>query len=239
LSNRLRPKWIGTVGLNPKTRGIYEAMGYHTGQLTRHFMLNEGLARLSLAVLPASSMTLPLASGDTDLQRLSREHYWSATEGLGLDEANQFPRKSRALFEARYLHHPFYEYRVFLASADGAAALVVVRPCRHADALALRVVDFLGEPSVIAGTGGAFVQLLKEEGAEYLDFYASGLDKELGAAGFGNLAHYEGLILPGHFEPFEQRNVNLLYSLYGSKGRLIVCKGDADQDRPNRLEDRP
>jgi len=228
LTKALRPRWIGTIGLNPATRGIYEVLGYRVGQLARHYLLNPALAGRKLALVP-EGVSIPTPTGATPLRPLTAADFWSATDGL--DFGDQVPRKSRALFENRYLRHPFYEYRLFLAVEGTTAAIVVLRACHHDGAVALRVVDVLGTPAALAGTGTAFAGLLAEFGAEYLDFYASGLEAELAAAGFGR---EDGVILPGHFEPFERKNVDLLYSLSGPEGRLILCKGDADQDRPNQ-----
>ena len=228
--------WIGTVGLNPATRGIYDALGYTTGLLTRFCLINPAIGTYALARLPAGLAPSAPAIGDTVFQPLSAAGFRAATEGLGLDAAPHMPRKTRAYVESRYLAHPFYDYRVFLATLGSAAGLIITRFCTHAGAKALRVVDFIGAPEVLAGAGPAFADLLRDDMAEYLDFYASGLDDELRAAGLVDCAGVEGLILPGHFEPFERRNVSLLYSLRGPAGRRVICKGDADQDRPNLPE---
>ena len=233
LSQRLRPRWIGTVGLNPATRGIYQALGYRVGLLARRYLLNPAMSVYRLATVPAG-FRFPAPTGATALVPLSAADFWSATEGLGLDSGDQVPRKSRAVFERRYLRHPFYEYRLFLAVDGAAAAIVALRACGHDGAVALRVVDILGAAAALTGTGAAFARLLPEFGAEYLDFYCSGLDDELAAAGFGIVTAEDGLILPGHFEPYERSNIDLLYCLSGKGGRVVICKGDADQDRPNR-----
>ncbi len=228
--------WIGTTGLNPATRGLYDALGYATGLLTRFCLVNPAIGDYALARLPAGFATPP-SSGETVLHPLSRGDFRAATEGLGLDAPPQVPLKTRAYVESRYLAHPFYDYRVFLARRGGLAGLVVTRLCAHDGAVALRVVDFLGAPEVLAGAGPALAGLLRDTGAEYLDFYCCGLDDELRAAGLVDCAAVEGLVLPGHFEPFEPRNVPLLYSLRGPAGRRVICKGDADQDRPNMLDE--
>jgi len=137
----------------------------------------------------------------------------------------------------RYLHHPFYRYRAWLATGGSASAVFITRNCTHDGAVALRIVDFLGAPRVLAKAGAAFQRLLAEYAAEYLDFYCCGLSEELAAAGLRDLQGDAGLILPAYFEPFVARNVDLHYALKGPGGRLIICKGDADQDRPNMLQD--
>lgn len=235
LTSRLRPRWIGTVGLNPATRDLYRALGYRVGTLDRHYLLNEAKAGQVLARLPSQWPEMPRPGGDATLQPLSAATFMEVAMARDLDRNRQTPRKSLVYFQRRYLQHPFYEYRAYLVTDKDAAAVVMTRACRHDGAIALRVVDFLGDPAALAGSGPAFRRLLDETGAEYLDFYCSGLAAELAAAGFKILAAEDRLTLPGHFEPFDRRNVDLMYALLGEGAPDIVCKGDADQDRPNSV----
>jgi hypothetical protein len=230
LAARLKPKWIGTAGLNPQTRGIYDAMGYRTGALDRFYRLNEGTAGHRLADIPADWPPQPQPTGDGTLRALTEEE-------TALDESDQAPRKTPALFRRRYLAHPFYDYRLYLAVTGNDSALIAMRTCGHEGASALRIVDLLGSAAALAGCGPAFDALLRESGAEYLDFYCSGAAEALAAAGFRRLARDEGAVLPSYFEPFERSNVDILYALKGPGERLVICKGDADQDRPNMLGD--
>jgi hypothetical protein len=239
LDSMLAPKWIGTVGLNPATRGIYQALGYRVGMLTRHYMLNNALTGHQLAVVPAGFERHTNFSSGAKLLELDRSNFLALTDPFDLDASIQVPRKTKAYIHARYLMHPFYTYRAFLIIDRADAGIAVIRECSHQGASAIRVVDYLGSAAALTGAGAAFQQLLQQTGAEYLDFFCSGLGDELSAAGFSTLpaADASGLILPGYFEPFERSNVDLAFSLRGPDGLLVVCKGDADQDRPNLLED--
>jgi RimJ/RimL family protein N-acetyltransferase len=234
LSAREPAGWIGTVGLNPATRPIYEALGYRTGKLARHYLLNPEIEFRLARVPPASSP--PKLSSGTTLTPIGPSDFLQATDGLGLDDADQIPRKTRAFLYRRYLKHPFYRYDAFLARDGDHHGVVVVRACSHGGAEALRVVDYLGSPIALARSGRAFDLLLAEYGAEYVDFYCSGLAEELAAAGFRVVDADGELVLPGYFEPFVVRNVDLLFAIKGPPGRLVICKGDADQDRPSQLD---
>jgi hypothetical protein len=231
------PKWIGTVGLNLATRGIYQALGYHVDILSRHYMLNGAVTSFRLATVPdAFRAGSTLASGAA-LQELRPDNFWSLTGNLGLDEGAQVPRKTRAYIYRRYLAHPFYRYRAVLITDRQHAAICVVRQCDFEGASALRMVDFLGAAAALARAGAQFQELLRQTGAEYIDFFCSGMRSELQAAGFLELppAAKSPIVLPGYFEPFERSNVELAFSLRGPGDTRIVCKGDADQDRPNLL----
>ena len=228
--------WIGTVGLNPATQEIYRTLGYDTGTLARHYLLNPELEQFRLAVVPSGLRRPVISTGETQFTPLTADEFLGITAPLGLDACEQVSRKTPLYLLNRYLYHPFYRYRAWLGRNGRHAAVLITRECIHAGATALRVVDFLGSPEVLAGAGGAFRQMLVASGAEYLDFYCSGLGDELAAAGLRVVGSDENLILASHFEPFELRNVDLLYAIKGPVGRLVICKGDADQDRPNQLK---
>ncbi|MBX3550818.1 MAG: hypothetical protein KIT85_00230 [Pseudolabrys sp.] len=228
--------WIGTVGLNPSTRGIYELLGYKTGVLSRYFLLNDELGSFRLAAAPDGFSHQRPDSGGTKFSVIEPNNFIEIVDSLALEPSISIPAKSPRYLYQRYLQNPFYKYEALLAEdEDGASAILVIRRCEHAGAYAIRIVDFMGAPKAIAGAGDAFRRLLRNSGAEYLDFYCTNLDAELSMAGLSRQEEVSGLILPSHFEPFEKRNVELTYALKGSVGRAIVCKGDADQDRPNSL----
>jgi len=228
--------WIGTVGLNAATRGIYDALGYVTGRLSRFFVIHPRMRDFYLAQIPTNRSRPALFRSPARFAELSAADFLTRTQMLAGEVNGDGPRKTPAQFLARYLEHPFYDYQAWLLEREGAQCVLIIRACRHDGHGALRVVDFLGASSVLEQAYNVFEELLVLYEAEYLDFFCSGLDAELRSAGLLDVADVPELILPGHFEPFERRNVELLYSLKGPDCRNIVCKGDADQDRPNLLD---
>ncbi|WP_431204216.1 hypothetical protein ACQ86E_03555 [Bradyrhizobium betae] len=237
LDSVMTPRWIGTVGLNLATKGIYQALGYHVDMLPRYYMLNSAMTNFKLVTVPPQSATITAPSTGASVRELDRDCFWAATEILGLDTSPQVPRKTRAFIHGRYLSHPFYRYCVALITDGPHAALCVLRRCEAEGASALRMVDFLGDSAALQRAGTGFQELLQTSGTEYIDFFCSGLQSELEAAGFQRLppAKDATIVLPGYFEPFERSNVELAFSLRGPGDMRIVCKGDADQDRPNLL----
>jgi hypothetical protein len=245
LERSFAPRWMGTVGLKPSTRGIYDALGYRTGVMERHFLLHPSREEFVLATgVDAAAHRAahredprPVARrADATLTPIAAEVLLASTEGLGLDDGPGAPARTRRQVLERYLTHPFYDYDVHLARASdtGPAALLVTRVCEHDGARAVRIVDIVGDPSALAGA--PLVDLVITDDAEYLDAYSVDGADALRAAGMRPLAQAPGLVLPGHFEPFEQRNVELSWALkgpVGPGGLTIIGKGDADQDRPS------
>jgi hypothetical protein len=124
-----------------------------------------------------------------------------------------------------------------LGLRDGAAptGVLVARVAEYAGCRALRIVDLVARPDTIARLGGVVDALLVETGAEYADLYNTGLDPRLlDRGGFMRIDPDGPDVVPDHFEPFERRNVRLWYAFTGEP---VLYKGDADQDRPNRMSD--
>lgn len=226
---------IGTLGLNPATRGIYEALGYRTGALTRFALVRSGGPSRVLATIPDGWNPPRVVPGRTVFTEVADADFLERTAGSGVAASSLPPFKTCGYIRERYLQNPFYTYSAWLATEGPRQGVLITRLCTHAGASALRVVDFIGDPLVLAGAGTAFETLLQSSGAEYLDFFSEGISSELKTAGLFDAAQVPGLVLPGYFEPFDRGNVRLLYALRGPTSRAVLCKGDADQDRPNQL----
>ena len=167
--------------------------------------------------------------------RLTEGNLAEATECLDFGTKTS-PRRSVNYVLNRYLRHPFYRYEAHLAEGSGnKAALLITRLCHHDGASALRVVDAMAAPDILADCGEALRVLLANSSAEYLDFYSSAHRDALLRAGLDEVGEHPGLVLPCHFEPFERSNIELNYSFLGAEGEIAIFKGDADQDRPSRL----
>jgi hypothetical protein len=231
LQKRIRPRWIGTVGLNDYVRGIYTALGYATATLDRYYRLNGVRTADRLIICPADWPDPAVTDGSTRLVPIDAAALAALDPAIG---AHQSPRKTAKGLVARYLSHPFYDYRAY--RVEGAeTAVIVTRLCAHDGACALRIVDLLGPASALAGSAAAFDALMAETGAEFVDFYLSGHGDALAAAGFSKLDASGALVLPSYFEPLDRTNVDVVYALKGPHEGLTICKGDADQDRPNIL----
>src|SRR5205085_2782656 len=127
----------------------------------------------------------------------------------------QAPRKTAAYFRSRYLQHPIYRYQCFVLNRIGApVGLLATRVATHAGARALRVVDYIGPSETVPELGTPLLAQLRETGAEYADVYNSGIDPQLFArAGFSRVEPGGEDVVPDHFEPFERRNLRILFAV--------------------------
>lgn len=221
LSRVVPHRAIGAVFPAEATAPIYRAMGFHVGEL-QHY------------VMPANAAPGGRSGGDRPtIRRLSSDDDFAS---LALTDPDaRLPRKTAEYFRRRYARHPLYTY-VVAALLDGGmpAGMLAARIAEHRGTRALRIVDFLGAPGLLARSGSAVRSLIDETGGQYADVYNAGIDAEVFAeAGFARVDPDGRLIVPDHFEPYEPRNVRLWFAFKGP-GRPVLFKGDSDRDRPNR-----
>jgi hypothetical protein len=223
---------IGALGLNPATVPIYKALGYRVGELHHYVRVNQAYESLELASLTPRTAPPHVTGTRLTAYRLTRDDEFDA---IRLTSPGA-PRKTAEYFRTRYARHPIYAYTVIaLLDAGTPVGLMAARTAEHGGRRALRVVDVLGADEVIARTGPIVRTLLDELDAEYADVYNSGIDADaFERAGFWRIDPDGPDVVPDHFEPFERRNIALRFSWKGPQ-TLVLFKGDADQDRPNRV----
>jgi len=150
-----------------------------------------------------------------------------------------FPDKTLDYYRNRYLDHPGYNYKIYgLYASTYLKGMFVTRGVSNGSDSAIRVIDYFGKTQDLAGSYGAIQKFLQASKSEYLDLLSYGLAEEhLAQAGFCKLNHSnEDIIIPYYFEPLEQSNriVNWAFKTRETEP-FVLFKGDADQDRPNRL----
>jgi hypothetical protein len=222
------------LGLNPATVPLYNALGYGVGELHHYVRPNTRIDAFELATLSGACRPPHGERPWLEARRLAQDADFDAFRCAPSDDPT--PRKTAEYFRTRYARHPMYEY-IVIALLDGGnpAGLMAVRTAEHAGRRALRIVDFCGPGDVLARTGPVVEALLHELNAEYADVYNTGLDRTVfERAGFRWIDPDGPDIVPDHFEPFERRNVRLWFAWKGTR-HAVLFKGDADQDRPNRV----
>lgn len=228
---------IVTLGLNEEVAEIYRRLGFTTGALTHWIMPDPDYRGPLLAYYPEPPQhSLPPSASGLHLRELTR------AELVGLDpeplNTGMLPAKSPAYLATRYLDHPWYDYRVHALEGDcGIKALMVTRCAEAEGTYALRIVDYLGDPQALVDARAALHHLLRCATAQYIDFMVHGLDDAtMSHAGFHNVARLQGAIVPNLFEPLVMENRPIPFAIHAPEGTpMLLCKGDGDQDRPNRL----
>ena len=100
-------------------------------------------------------------------------------------------------------------------------------------AAVVRLVDFIGEDSVLPRLGAALDAILNREGAEYMDCYNAGIPADVWlAAGFTERVEGDGCIIPNYLTPPLHENTEYYY-FTNKPENFVMFKADGDQDRPN------
>ncbi len=226
---------IAVSGINPTHPPMYRALRYRVEELRQFFIVNPDKAHRLIQAPDGERLPKPSGGGSEFIEMKEDQLSALAPECIASDAV---PGKSPIYFSNRFLRHPFYRYRVFLANGERhRPALFVTRVAEHDGARALRIVDFSGDPNAIAYSGAAISALMNEEQAEYADFWQLGLpDEHFAAAGFAQLDPDGPIIVPNYFEPFTASNGRMLCAIRsGTTTPAVICRADGDQDRPNQF----
>jgi len=230
-------KNVGTVGINQNVEPLYRMMKFNTGILDHFYIVN------------SSKQTYKLICGNVKthhhtinknirLHLLNNENELPEFCSKLLNREINFPIKTVNYIINRYLKHPFYKYKIFgIETNNVKTALLICRTAHAIGASAIRIIDIQGTFSEMSGSYGAFQELLRQSGAEYIDLYCHGLNNEhIIAAGFTLKTPENDIIIPNYYEPFTQSNVDIRYAYHTAvKNHYIIFKGDGDQDRPNHI----
>ena len=108
----------------------------------------------------------------------------------------------------------------------------VCREDNYLNSKCLRLVEYFGNTKKIPFLGNDFQYICSKNKYEYIDFYNYGIKKKLLTKIGFVLKSSKKDIIPNYFNPFI-KNILLRYAYFPKKNKMIIFKGDCDQDRPN------
>ena len=223
---------MASPGSNKKLRGLYRYLGYDFGAMRQWYRLNPKAAEYSIAKV--ENRLVPDTKTQAEFVPLPT---WDAlTASFDLDayrESAPKPYKEPAYLKRRYYEHPVYRYLVYgvCDTHHAVKLLLVFRKEPLGGACALRLVDCIGDFSLLSSATGLLDTLLAKTSAEYVDCYEIGLDEQLMLDGGWLRVSESGNIIPNYFSPFVQENIDVFY--FSSDPDVVLFKGDGDQDRPS------
>ena len=226
LEMKIQPQSIGSIGINAEVKRIYDILGYDTGVLKQYFILNPGIKDYRIANFK-KKQTL-----------VSRRPSTSFVKEIAIEDVEQLnfsfnPVKSRKYIENRYLNHPCYKYMLLGAYNKNTLKLVfVVRKIVINESSCIRIVDIQGELADVNSVHESIISILQSHDSEYMDCLNYGLPEKLFSNWGFNLRNSE-TIIPNYFEPFLQKNADILVACKSKSPNYLVFKGDSDQDRPS------
>ncbi|MCR5701972.1 MAG: hypothetical protein K6G76_07505 [Lachnospiraceae bacterium] len=226
------------VGVNKDTATPLHQRHFNvaTGILNHYYMLNNISTYKIAKIVKPCYLSADINNDSYFLREASDiqvvEKYFSF-----LDKITTYPYKDGWYVKHRFFDHPVYKYKVMLIMENDveAEAVIILKDVVKDDRHVIRIVDYMGDISALSGVTNQLYKLM-DDTCEYIDFYCFGYDEqEIINAGFVKREIDDENIIPSYFEPFEQRNVDYWFNSDAPEN-FVICKADADQDRPNIIE---
>ena len=222
---------MAVIGINSNHPPMYKALGFQVHELGQYYLANPYTSQ-NLIQNPENLSLATAIFGRANLKRVD----YSDLENIRFSALKTSAFKTIEYFKKRFILHPFYHYELYGIFLDSSLrAAIATRIAEHNGSRVLRIVDFIGEISILSDCGSAFQKLMAEQHLEYMDFWQCGISPEvLARAGFHKVDPTGELICPNYFEPFVAENSRITCCVKGSLDEsFIVCRADGDQDRPN------
>lgn len=221
--------FIGAIGISDQALPIYQRLGYKTGRMD-HFVIFNSEIPGYIALGAPENMNYSDASPPEKLDFVSDKNLIEA-----ICRKSNSPKNSEYLIN-RYSKHPSFVYTPYLYFQQEKQCVVITREIEVGPNKICRIIDGVGDISILAEAASSFNQLAKISRYEYVDLYVTGLDPdEMKSNGYFVREEYSQTIVPNYFEPFEQKNVELVFAWneFGKNSQVTLFRGDSDQDRPN------
>lgn len=216
--------------IRPGTIPFYEFLGYTGGRIDHYYRLaprdSYRLARVADPAFPpvgGSGQLRPFAG----FEELKTAYTPPAAGGC-------HPAKDLWYLQRRYFNYPRQRYLAYGGFFGGRCPLLFfLRRAEACGSAALRLVDLVGDLSLLPQFGAAIDRLLQAQQAEYIDCYCWGPDPRLMArAGFTPRPAGSDDIIPHYLDPPLIENVEYYFFTSDPKDYLLF-RADGDQDRPN------
>lgn len=235
LRKTLNYRVLSCCGIKKEVKKLYQFLGFQTGTLKHFYRLNKD-CEYNIASISDSTQSDYVVSDDVEFVLLKSEEEF---DNVIQYEREVFritqPWKDRQYLIKKYFHNIAYKYFVCaVKTGNGIAdAVLVFKLVKANDSKAMRIVDFLGDETVLELCGKTLEKLMKKYNCEYIDFYEYGLpDAILQKMGMREIVESDNNIIPNYFEPFEQKNIDIHF--FTSKmDNFRMFKADGDQERPN------
>ncbi len=212
--------------IRPKTIPFYEFLGYSAGKFTHAYMLADR-DDYKLAVVK-NKKVLPPCESDAKLIPID----YIDDNTLKMLCKNLAVKKDAKYIKHRYIDYPFAEYKLYELNDGLTSAVIAFRSISANGVMAIKLVDFIGEPKDVVHLGQPLKILMEESGAEFVEFYNVGISREiLERAGFAIRDEQDNNIIPTYLVPPDIKNVDFYYFTDRVDG-FSMYRADGDGDRP-------
>jgi hypothetical protein len=226
-------KRIFVLGLNDYTKKIMEQLNYKVKTMNHYYFINNNVDKFKIIKNPLSNKKKLNKNSQLFFEEVKRKN---------LNKYNKIILSRSFMdfqdFKFKYINNQFYYYKFYLLKKDNRKLLIITRTIevKKINRKVIRVIDAFGNYNLFKYTRNFFLYLLKDLSIEYIDLINVGISSNFFFCSGMNLINYNKTIVPNFFEPFKKENKKI-YFAYNKifKKKIIVFKGDGDQERPNLL----
>lgn len=228
INEKFKPKSMCSVGINKKVEVLFKLMGFKTGLMQQFYLKSNLKSRFSKYM-------------NQDLNILKKEDIINIKK-LNINSLNNFDffdkDKSLKYFKHRFQNHPFYKYFILEVKnfTKKEKLKIIVREIKFSNEKIWRIVDISNSNINNLYNPIFFSKYLLNNKVTYIDFLINEECKEIPLK-LGFTLREENTFLPHHFEPYENKiiNVNYCYKVFDKRKLYSIFKSDGDFDRPNTL----
>ncbi len=210
--------------------GFYKFLKFNIKPLSQFYRLNDRIEKYTICSVERRIIP-KVYETSFEIREISSEE----VEQLNFNQLKSFkPFKDKGYIKWRYIENPWFLYEFIKIEKNGAKALVVYRIIQsEGGKKAVRIVDFLGDTSLVLALGQVSEMLFSKTDAEFVDFSCVGFSEQtMFEAGFVLRTSDDTNIIPVYLTPIDLVNVDF-FSASDSLSDWFMFKADGDQDRPN------
>lgn len=226
---------FSSTGIVPNTKSIYKFLKYPVDKLKHYYRLGD-FDDYKVASIKHKDI---IDVKKCNYKLIKIEDFDELAKIFKFEDYKHIrPYKDAWCIKHRYYENTGYEYDVYgiFNEQNECNAFIVFREIEQNGRKIVKIIDYVGEDNELRFCGKAINDIIKEKGYEYIDFYEYGIDDEIMKdAGFTLLKDNDTNIIPQYFEPFEQRNIDILF-FTDKIDNFHAFRTDAGQDRPNFLD---
>ncbi len=210
---KFNPNSISAIGINNKVSKLYKKLGFNINYLNHYYIKKN-----------KSSILLNNSKNNEITRNFKKIKYFK-----NFDQHN----KTYNYFYNRYFKHPIYKYYLLILYKDNKINnFIVFRKINYNKKIALRIIDIANIKMIKNFTKENFYNLISYFKANHLDFLNFGIRKDIFKK-IGFLLRDKNTFIPHHFEPYEKKNIDVMFASISNKDHFYIFKGDSDLDRPS------
>lgn len=229
--NKFKPASFAGIGTSDFAHNILKKLKFTTGYLKHYYLRNPNFTNFHIAQFT------DVINDNMEFRHETNQSIKLLDNLMGIDEIKHdyYPRKSINYIVNRYVKHPIYKYLLFgIFESEKLIAVWVMRKINVNDSSCLRIVDMIGQTQNVSISYNHISDIVINMNVEYVDCLNYGFDNSLFET-WGFKKKGENDIIPNYFEPFIKKNNEIRFAYKANYPLYCMFKGDADQDRPNKL----